>query len=76
MSAKIGKATRRRKKDGRGGAREGAGRKPFLAEAKTFSVTLERADYEAVQRLADRRGGSLSSVVRDAVRAYVKRGQR
>ena len=63
----------RRKKSRRGGRRPGAGRKPILEGAKTLSVTLEESEYEAVQRLADERGVSFASVVREAVKAYSAR---
>lgn len=61
------------KKPGRGGRRKGAGRKPFLSDTRALTVTLEGADYDVVERLAQERGVSLSTVVRAAVRAYVKR---
>jgi hypothetical protein len=63
----------KRKKSGRGGRREGAGRKRILDGARTLSVTLEEADYEAVERLAETRSVSFASVVREAVKAYTAR---
>ena len=66
----------RRKQSGRGGFREGAGRKPVLKAARTITVTLEEADYKAVQRLAEGRGDSFASVIRAALRAYLKRRKR
>ena len=65
--------TAKRKKSGRGGRREGAGRKPVLKGATTLSVTLEHADYKAVELLAEKRGASFASVVREAVKAYMAR---
>jgi predicted DNA-binding ribbon-helix-helix protein len=63
----------KRKKSGRGGRREGAGRKPVLDGARTLSVTLEDSDYEAVEHLAEARGVSFAKVVREAVKAYMAR---
>ena len=65
-------ATKRRKSR-LGGARPGAGRKPFLKDAKALTVTLEGTDYEAVDELAEKRGVSLGTIVREAVQAYVAR---
>ena len=65
-------ATRRRKSR-LGGARPGAGRKPFLKDTKALTVTLEGADYDAVDELAEKRGVSLGTIVREAVQAYVTR---
>ena len=61
----------KRKKSGRGGFREGAGRKRILKDATTLSVTLEASDYKAVERLAEKRGVSFASVVREAVKTYM-----
>ncbi len=66
----------KRKQTGRGGYREGAGRKPVLKDARTITVTLEAADYEAVEELAERRGDSFASVIRAALTAYLKRQRR
>ncbi len=68
--------TAKRKKPGRGGRREGAGRKPVLKGARTVSVTLEDAHYEAIERLAQQRGVSFAAVVRDAVAAYTAKRKR
>ena len=56
-----------------GGAREGAGRKPILRDARPLTITLDGPDYEAVARLAEKRGASLGAVVREAVKTYVAR---
>jgi hypothetical protein len=60
-----------KKKSGHGGWREGAGRKPFLNGAERLSVSLEEPEYKAVERLAEKRGVSIASVIREAVKAYV-----
>ena len=61
-------------KGARGGRRPGAGRKPFLKGKVALTVTLESRDYAKVEKIADREGISLASVIRDAVKAY--RGRR
>ena len=66
----------RRKQSGRGGYREGSGRKRVLKGAKTITVTLEEADYGAVQELAEAREVSFATVIRAALRAYLKRQRR
>ena len=65
--------TAKRKKSGPGGRREGAGRKPVLKGATTLSVTFEASDHKAVERLAEKRGVSVASVVREAVKTYMAR---
>jgi hypothetical protein len=56
-----------------GGRREGAGRKPRLSDGVSVTGELERADVEALREIAQERGVSLATVLRAAVRAYVKR---
>ncbi len=72
MVESVPMATKRRKSR-LGGARPGAGRKPFLKDTKALTVTLEGADYDAVDELAEKRGVSLGTIVREAVQAYVTR---
>ena len=72
MVESVPMATRRRKSR-LGGARPGAGRKPFLKDTKALTVTLEGADYEAIDKLAEKRGVSLGTIVREAVQAYMAR---
>jgi len=62
-----------RKKSGRGGAREGAGRRKIVKDPVRLTVDHERADFELLEAIADERGTSIASVVREAVRAYVRR---
>ena len=59
-----------------GGARPGAGRKRVLKDAKPLTVTLEGPDFDAVVREADRRGVSLGTVVREAVKSHLSRRRR
>jgi hypothetical protein len=56
-----------------GGRREGAGRKPRLSDGVSVTGELERADVEALREIAQERAVSLATVLRAAVRAYVKR---
>jgi hypothetical protein len=66
----------RKKKGTWGGARPGAGRKSEVEDPVGFSLDVERADLEAVQEIARARGVSAGRVVRDALRAYLKRRKR
>ena len=66
----------KRKQTGRGGYREGAGRKSVLKRARTVTVTLEDSDYEAVAEIAEKRGVSFAAVIRAALGPYLKRQRR
>ena len=59
-----------------GGWRPGAGRKPTLKDAVSFTGDLEREQAEALEAIAEERGVSVASLVREAVAAYVKRRKR
>jgi len=65
--------TVRKKKPAWGGSRKGAGRKPSVKDARPVTVKLEAADHAALERLADKKGVSISRLVRDAIRAYLGR---
>ena len=66
----------KRKKGAWGGKRLGAGRKSTLSDPVSFTGDLERPDAEALEAIARERGVSVSSLVRRAVSAYVKRQKR
>ncbi len=68
--------TARKTKGTLGGWRPGAGRKPVLKEAVSFTGDLERADAEALEAIAERRGVSVALLVREAVKAFLKRQKR
>ena len=68
--------TARKTKGTRGGWRPGAGRKPTLKDAVSFTGDLERVDAEALEAIAEERGVSVASLVRAAVGAYLKRRKR
>jgi len=65
--------TARKTKGTLGGWRPGAGRKPTLKDAVSFTGDIEQADAEALEAIAEERGVSVASLVREAVKAYLKR---
>ncbi len=54
----------RRKKDGWGGRRPGAGAKPTLEDAVLLNLKMARADVERLRSVAAEKGLNLSSYVR------------
>ena len=68
-------ARKRRKKsrNGRGGARPGAGAKKIIRDRVMRSVSFERSQMKKVERIAKDEGLSFAAVVRRAVDAYLKR---
>ena len=65
--------TARKTKGTLGGWRPGAGRKPTLKDAVSFTGDIEKADMEHLEMIARERGVSVASVVRQAVKAFLKR---
>ena len=68
--------TARKTKGTLGGWRPGAGRKPILKDAVSFTGDLEKADAAALEAIAERRGVSVALLVREAVKAFLKRQKR
>ena len=66
----------RRTKGTWGGRRPGAGAKPQLEDAVSFTGDIERPDMDALEAIAEERGVSVASLVRVAVVAFVKRQRR
>jgi len=62
-----------KKASGRGGWRPGSGRKAILKDPARITIDMERADLEALAALADAKGVSTAQMVRDSVRALLKR---
>ena len=61
------------KRDGRGGARPGAGRPRLVQEPARIAVDFEKSDLEALRMLAGRRRTSIADLVRRAVSQYLRR---
>ncbi len=61
----------RRKKDKRGGARPGAGRKPILREPVHVSLILEADTVEALEELAEGKDVLFSGYVRGVLSSHV-----
>ena len=66
----------RRKKDKRGGARPGAGRKPILRDPVHVSLLLEADTVEALEELAQGKGMLFSGYVRTVLGKHVAATQR
>ncbi len=56
-----------------GGWRPGAGRKPTLKDAVSFTGDIEKADMDALEAMAEKRSVSVASLVREAVKGFLKR---
>ena len=63
----------KKKASGRGGWRPGAGRKPELKDPVRITVDLEGPGHQRLRREADKRDVPLSALVREAVRAFLRR---
>jgi hypothetical protein len=66
----------RHQRKGRGGAREGAGRKRIVQDPERIAVDLERSDLDAMRTLAEKRSTSVAALIRRAVSAYLGRSKR
>lgn len=62
-----------RKARGRGGRREGAGRKRVIEDAVTTSFQVADADLEALRELAEDEGRTVGDLLRQSVVALLKR---
>ena len=63
----------RRKKSTHGGARPGAGRTALLRDRVGLTVQFDGEVYKRLAKLAEKREKSIGSLVREAVRIYLKR---
>ena len=63
----------RKTKGTRGGWRPGAGRKPTLKDPVSFTGDIERGDMDTLEAIAEERGVSVASLMREAARMFLKR---
>ena len=63
----------RKKQSTWGGQRPRAGRKPVLKDAVSFTGDIEQADMDALETFAEEKGVSVASLVRQAVKAFLRR---
>ena len=66
----------RKARDGRGGARPGAGRPPLFKDKVRISLDLERKDHEDLEKIAERWDESVAAVIRRALNTLLKRHRR
>ncbi len=69
-------AVKSRKRNGRGGYREGAGRKPTLRDPITLTVRIDGKDFDALGGLADAEDVVLSDYVRRLLKRHIASKQR
>ena len=69
----ISDVAARKTKGTLGGWRPGAGRKPELRDPVRFTLDFEGRDFAFLKAIAEERGVSVASVVREAVAALLKR---
>jgi hypothetical protein len=62
---------RQKKRSRRGGAREGAGRKPTLKDRAGLSVQLDGDAFDRLAAIAEEREVSMGSLVREAIAQYL-----
>jgi hypothetical protein len=62
-----------RSKGQHGGRRPGQGRPPTLDHPVRYLLTIEKADLEKLEMIAEKRQKSIASLVRTAVKSYLKR---
>ncbi len=65
-----------KKRDGRGGARAGAGRKRIVQDPESITIAFEKPDLEAIRELASKRGASPTALIRKAVSQFLQRSRR
>ena len=69
-------AKRKKTHTGWGGARPGSGRKREIKDRVLRSISFERAEMNALEKIAARRGVSFSEIIRTSARAYLRRQRR
>ena len=62
-----------KKRDGRGGARPGAGRPRVIEDKERITVDFDGEDLAAIRSLAEQRSTSAADLIRRAVRQYLGR---
>jgi len=63
----------RKTKGSWGGARLNAGRKRIVEDPRRLTLDFDRADFARLEQLAEQSGESVATLIRLAVRQYLRR---
>jgi len=64
-------AAKSQQKNGRGGYRKGAGRKPILRDPVTLTVSIDGKDFDKLAGLAEANGLVFSDYIRRVLKRHV-----
>ena len=73
VGCRMESVAQRRKKDGRGGARPGAGRPKVMKDAVPYTLDVGREDLDALRSLSRERKLPVAELIRRAIRTLLRR---